>query len=48
MEVGNTGLGGVRDVLEVTTGITLGVGVTDLSSCVKRLVDITSVVNDKA
>jgi len=48
MEVGDTGFGGVRNVLEVATSISLGVGVTDLGSGVKRLMDITGVMDDKA
>ena len=47
MEVGDTRLGRVRDVLEVTSSITLWVGVTDLGSSMERLVDVTGIVDDK-
>jgi len=47
VEVGDTGLGRVRDVFEVASSISLGVSVTHLSSGVERLVYITRVVDDK-
>jgi hypothetical protein len=47
MEVGYSRVSGVRDVLEVTSSITLWVGVTDLGSSMERLVDVTGIVDDK-
>jgi len=47
VEVGDTRLGRVRDVLEVASSISLRVSVTHLSSGMERLMHITCVVDDK-